>query len=259
MDKDSLKEVLHKKFSALHKDASKATDAFDKESIHDLRVGYKKLRAFLRALKTDENQKLPDTFKKLYRSAGALRDSQLYFEAITNYCGQNQKDMPTYTGILSEEMKQAEHAFKEAVKETPFDKIKEQLEENLPGTLPDERIIEYVENKKHRIRILVDVPRTDAGIHAIRKDLKDILYTFNTFKDEHFLVVTDSQEQVLKKATDTLGTYIDICTNLAMLEDGLLKEIPEDEKAVLLQLQQSWTHEKLVQKTAVEVTLPGVV
>lgn len=258
MEGSHLKSTLHKKLRGISKNAEKAISSFDAEAIHDLRVSYKKLRAFTRLLDTKEKMKLPGTLKAIYNTAGALRNQQIYLRDVEAFCRQSGNSLTSYARTIAEEIEKNKHAFKTAVENISFDSIEERLEKKLPENLTDEIVIEFIENKQRDISTLFIFRHTQTSLHTIRKHLKDILYVLGVFKDDgSFKAPAVLKKQGLKKLAEALGIYMDVCTNLAILESTLSGQLAKSDKQTLLRLQKTWVKEMRARKAKIESMLPG--
>src|SRR6266498_471691 len=87
MKRQALEEVANKYIHNIEKHSNRLPGSFDAEDIHDLRVGYKKIRAFLRLLQLESHAgdlQLPPPLKSVYQTAGKVRDIQLFLGEIHN-------------------------------------------------------------------------------------------------------------------------------------------------------------------------------
>ena len=106
MKKKLLQNIIHKHSRKLKKHIKKAGINFDEDSIHQFRVSYKELRAFLRMVlleHTDAGKaNMPKYFKQAYRLSGAIRDEQLLKQQLME-SSQKDPEIPiTYLHFIQE-------------------------------------------------------------------------------------------------------------------------------------------------------------
>jgi CHAD domain-containing protein len=89
MKNKKIKLYLKKKMDFIEKYAQIILISSEPEAIHQLRVGYKKLRAFLRLVKLSSSAEkgfvIPSTLRAIYVCAGRVRDLQIYFYKISSF------------------------------------------------------------------------------------------------------------------------------------------------------------------------------
>src|SRR5688572_16440361 len=81
MKRQALEEVIDKHISSIEKYSERMPGHFDQEDIHDLRVDYKKIRAFIRLLQLEKGTgdlHIPGKLKEVYHAGGKVRDMQLF-------------------------------------------------------------------------------------------------------------------------------------------------------------------------------------
>ena len=88
MNKLSPRHIVKNYYRKLKKELGKVPRSFDTETIHQFRVEYKKLRAFLRMLSVqpvkEKKLKISKKIKTYYRLCGLLRDLQLQQKRIAS-------------------------------------------------------------------------------------------------------------------------------------------------------------------------------
>ena len=91
MNQEQIKHITNNHYRKLKKQTKTVAEEFDMEAIHQFRVEYKKLRAFLRIIslqhETAGEIKFPKKLKRGYNIIGSVRDLQLqqqriYYQAI---------------------------------------------------------------------------------------------------------------------------------------------------------------------------------
>ena len=117
MDKSDPKNIITKHYRSLHKLITIVNKDFETESIHKLRVEYKKLRAFLRMLSTENASqkkiKIPRKLKKAYAIAGSIRDLQLQHKTILAFAGKEKKRIKSYLNLLEHQVRILQPQFRD--------------------------------------------------------------------------------------------------------------------------------------------------
>ena len=83
MKREALEQVVDKHISNIEKHSNKLPGSFEEEDIHDLRLNYKKVRAFMRLLQVEKDASrlhIPDKLRSLYHHCGTVRDWQLFLQ-----------------------------------------------------------------------------------------------------------------------------------------------------------------------------------
>ncbi|WP_315818124.1 CHAD domain-containing protein [Paraflavitalea speifideaquila] len=85
MKRAYLAEVIKKHGGRIKRYSNQLPGSFETETIHELRVEYKKLRAFIRMLQMDAEARhltISPAIKMVYQSAGHVRDLQLFLPLV---------------------------------------------------------------------------------------------------------------------------------------------------------------------------------
>src|SRR5665647_1643877 len=86
MNKEEIKHITDTHYKKIKKHIKQVTKDFDVEAIHQFRVEYKKLRAFLRMMSQQKGNageiKISKKLKKGYNISGVIRDLQLQQQRI---------------------------------------------------------------------------------------------------------------------------------------------------------------------------------
>ncbi|MCB9045749.1 MAG: CHAD domain-containing protein [Chitinophagales bacterium] len=224
LDKD-----VSKKLSALKRHAGLAAATHDEEEIHKFRVKYKKLRALLRMeASAGYKRTIPKQLKQLYTAAGAVRDLQLHHKTVSAYFLQYNTLPAHYLQHIQDEIKEAIIIYNNIYKQVSFSRIYKLSFVDMPGKLKREELIVWHRQHITAVKNISTRTITDEAIHAIRKLLKDLVYTSSYISSGN-----DHAALAL-----LLGDYMDSCVLLTFL-NRYEHYAPPDEKVMLEHVMQS--------------------
>lgn len=249
MNQELLSAVIHSHLKQLQHLYEKIPGHFDKEDIHDWRMQYKKLRAFLRLCQ--EGFSMPPVLKHLFRYSGKIRDVQLL---LSNLPDSSDGNLMIFISKLERKLFRAKELFIEEGASLSFHKWEGSFSKKLPDYLSDKRLEKFVLEKNSAIKVALLSTMDDATLHTIRKHLKDLLYairTYHHFWGIPFPVATGRSEKVLDQLSQLAGEHNDVCIQLSFLEGEEAKNLPEKEKIIIERWQKDW----LVKKEAVKKAL----
>lgn len=223
------------------------TDAHggEEEVIHQLRVGYKKLRAIIRLAKLEdgsEKLKLSKNFKELYRLAGELRTLQLYQHHIKNFYNNG-----AYLENVSSQINTAHQHLRDFLVNFNFRKVRNNIEKHLPDSLSKSSLKKFIDKKVNDIRQLPKEGVKDEQLHDLRKLLKDITYSLGeTDADpkKFFPVAGKKNIKQLKKLSNTLNNFQDTVTNLFILDTIDTAHLSKKDRSILTGLRKEWEQRK---------------
>ena len=245
MHAKELKHIIKRRCKALEESVHEIQKGFHKDAIHAFRVQVKKLRSFLRAI----GLKLPKKIKKVYASAGQIRDIQLQVKEIAKACKQTNQP-GDYLALLASALKKRKMAFETISKKNHFQGIRKKLYKKLPAKLPYKNICQFLH---HEIAVVLALINTglseDNDLHNTRKKIKDIIYINDIYKEalQRCRQPELLNEQSLKKATalaDELGKFIDKQVSISLIKPGWLKQIDAAERKQLQSISQRWGLQK---------------
>lgn len=258
MKRRELEAVVRNHGKRIAKHAKEIPGLFPVEDIHDLRVEYKKLRAFLRLVQLDpdagRNLKMPADLKALYRSAGTVRDLQLFIPAVQTLHDENDSGIPIFMQNLRQQLFRAKEQLIERIEEADIEKSLNEVVDKMPSYLQDTTTRQFIHLKIAAIQILLLAVDRDEELHAIRKHLKDIFYVIKIFENDwgiSFPIVAWRNEKMLSEVMTLLGDYNDRCVTLLLLADAGIEELPEAEQSILLNWQQTLEVAKRAQQQEV--------
>ena len=248
-----LEDVIHKYCHKMAEHATSIPGKFDKEDIHELRVNYKKLRAFVRLLQEDpdagKHLVVADDVKEVYQAGAKVRDRQLFIDFLY----QSFKDpgilVPQFLSGINKDLFKAKEKLVVAIEEASFKDAEAKLKKSLPSFLHDEAIHRFVHRKVAAVQLILLSLENDEDLHGIRKHLKDLLYAIKIFEQEwgiSFPIHAWKSEKALTDITTALGDYNDLSIAVGFLEDSAIIELPDEEKSVLLSLKEKSCTKKSV-------------
>ncbi|MBZ0097450.1 MAG: CHAD domain-containing protein [Taibaiella sp.] len=217
------------------------------EDIHQFRVTYKKLRAFLRLLYSGKGKNPLIQVKPIYTAAGEVRDMQIYLGIIAAKLEKDGGKSRVYTRMLEDEIEGKARKLQNTIRDFSFQHLVEKLTDTLPRP-DDNTVIQFVHQQAEGFYSNIKEDATDEKLHAARKHLKDIIYNTTYLrtgkKDALFL---EQQEQVKKLAT-LLGEYHDKNMIIAQLQTLPGEKIPVEEREALRRLEEEQHLEKATLK-----------
>jgi len=222
MDRKGLNRIVKKKISALRESATSVVLDNDKESVHELRVAFKKFRASIRLLRSKKNVKkylrIPEQLKGLYKRAGAIRDRQLYYDLMISYYDQENQG-PDFLIELPGEIAARKKNIYRHITAFSFEKLQAETEKHLPKKLGKKTIRKYFSDQKDLCTVMLDEPDSDEKFHTIRKRIKDILFNAELLKNKKAANSIIQKEKELKLIADTVGKYNDTRIAISFLNE----------------------------------------
>lgn len=236
----------------------KIPGGFDVELIHDLRVAYKKLRAFVRLMQEAKRSlQLPDELKLLYRSCGAVRDLQLVIEKLKEYT----LDIPGFIKGLHHELFTAKELLVIHIEDTSVRKIVKGIEEELPAELTEAMVRHFIQRKVATIHVLLLALEQEEELHAIRKALKDLVYVKKILESDlrfNYPFSEWNNDVKLEELTTQLGNLNDAHIALDFFDSKRMEQAPAEEQKTVLQIRHQWEEEKKQQMLAAMETVKSL-
>lgn len=248
MKREALEEVVDKHISSIEKRSERLPGKFDKEDIHDLRVNYKKVRAFIRLLLIEKDTgdlHIPHKLKALYHDAGKVRDMQLFLDELHQLPVVFQ--LPHCNSHWNRQLFADKEDAVTAIEVVHFKKIISSLTDELPKELHDDTLKKFLHQKVAAIHILLLAADDEHDLHSIRKQLKDIIYVIRIFENDWGISfpIRGVSEKKLSDMASVLGEFNDRCLAISLLQSGYHNE---NEKPVLQELEKNWQREKASQQ-----------
>ena len=258
MNHKQVKHIVCQFHKELNKYYQKSIKDFDMEALHLLRLTYKKLRAFLRMISYREQGgseiTIAKKIKKAYRIAGLIRDIQLHQQRIAEVAGQFGFQTKAYTCLLEKEIKRQKQGLSTIISPENINNHKKKIYLLLPGrfSLLDADL--YVQKKWASVNAIIASGHFyDIEIHAIRKNLKDVLYNFSIFSEGEQELLSQrvwkrNDEAYYKALLEELGCFQDQCTAIVLLNPFRLKKLSKKDRQPLEQVKQIWLENKMTTK-----------
>lgn len=213
--------------------------SFESEMIHDLRVEYKKLRAFLRLLQMDgaaRHLTMPADIKTVYHAAGNVRDLQLFLPHVLLQAEKAGVPTPGYMHYLQQRLFKAKETLVATIEHLKGGKVIDHITHDLPDSLEDVAIRKFIHRKVAAVQVILLALEKDKELHTVRKQLKDIIYNIRIFDNDwgiSFPVTAWRNEKRLNDTAAMLGDFNDRCIALSFLSDNIINTLPEAEKGAL--------------------------
>lgn len=254
MNKKQLKHITGDHYRLLKKHIKKVAGNFDPEAIHEFRVSYKKLRAFLRMISDCKKQgrkiKISKKLQQAYVIAGSIRDLQLQQERIRAVSSAEYKQPQDYLDRLQQTIESYKPGFAELCQENPVDKCKKKTDGRMPDEFSFHLFSDFVTQKWAIIsRIRAQRRLRDDQIHAIRKHLKDLFYNLKVFDEaERFILSTgtwkNKEEAYYFQLMDELGSFQDTCMSISYLDKKWINGLNRYNQKVLALVKKNWLKNK---------------
>lgn len=226
----------------------------DPEAIHQIRVEYKKLRAFLRMLSSSPSVtheiNVPKKLKRLYSVCGEIRDLQLQQEQIKEI----RKDIPgkahPYQKALKRQIDHLTSKLHALLDKKPATSGKRKTMRDIPDLFTVQDFKRYTRRQWTSVRsILHSKNRTDDDLHTIRKWMKDLFYNLKICNGADLRLLQKSalknmDESMISSLLDELGDFQDRSTALSLLNNYWLNRFNLPAHQFLCEVQHSWTKDQ---------------
>lgn len=230
-----LEKVADKYVRSLEKYCRRIPGSFTIEDIHDLRVDYKRLRAFIRLCREEAHARhlqVPDQLREVYRAAGSVRDHQLFLARIVLFA-KVQYALPGFTRCVQQQLFRAKEMLVKRIEKVEWNKARKEIKDELPAVLRDIAIRQFVNRKVAAIHILLIAPDREEDLHEVRKNLKDQLHVTRVFDNDWgiaFPFPPWKEEKPINEMAEKLGEFNDECITLSFLNSECQQNIPAEER-----------------------------
>jgi CHAD domain-containing protein len=258
MNREQIKHITNNQYRKLKKHIKKVAEDFDMEAIHQLRVEYKKLRAFLRMLshqrETSGEIKVSKTLKGLYTISGSIRDLQLQQKRIQEATKNEQKKPKAYLTLLQKEMDSLKPELSEILLENPVNGSKKKTDAAIPNEFPLSSFKNFVQQKWAAVNaIIISGHFSDDNVHLVRKNFKDLVYNLKLYKGVEHEILSASihkgkDEKYYSQLLEELGSFQDKCTAIALLRSYWLISLNTYNRELLERIKKIWIKDKLNMK-----------
>lgn len=235
MKRKDLQKIADKYTKSLEKSCDHIPGSFAVDDIHDLRVDYKRLRAFIRLCSEEDDARkaaMPDKLRDVYKAAGKVRDAQLFLAKVTLFA-KVEYAIPEFTQCLQQELFRDKECLVKKIEDMEWHKLDKSIHSELPSVLHDAAIRAFVNRKVAAIHILLLAAERAKDLHEIRKNLKDLLHVTRVFENDYdvpFPYPAWKDEKAIDQMTDQLGEFNDDCITLSFLECACTENLPESEQ-----------------------------
>ena len=258
MNQKQIKHITNNHYRKLKKHIKEVSKDFDMEAIHQFRVEYKRLRAFLRMIsqqyETAGEIKISKKLKKAYNISGSIRDLQLQQQRIISATKQELKKPKSYLTLLQKEIDKLKPELSEIFLEKPATESKKKTDAFIPDEFPINSFRNFAQKKWAGVyAIILSGHFSDDNIHIIRKSLKDLFYNLKIYEGvEHELLSLNiwegKDEQYCIQLLDTMGSFQDKCAAIALLKSYWLNSLHTYNRELLEQIKKGWIKEKAKMK-----------
>jgi len=252
MKRQVMEDVVKKYMDQIEKCCNHLPGTFDPEDIHDLRVGYKKIRAFIRLLQMENDAghlRLHHSLKAIYQSCGSVRDLQLFLPEVTRTPVAS--SLSSFIKCFNQKLFVYKEETVSAIEQAHLKKIAHAIKKDLPHQLHDNIVRKFIQQKIASIHILLLTADNETDLHSIRKDIKDIIYNMRIFEhdcDIAFPATGWKSEKELNDLASDLGDFNDRRLAISLLQSDCSDGCDEKEAHALHQLQDHWLQQKDAQK-----------
>ncbi|MBS1773788.1 MAG: CHAD domain-containing protein [Bacteroidetes bacterium] len=224
-----LQKDIRKQLHRFHDYARLITRHHNEEDVHRFRVSYKKLRALYRMMHYKHHKNgLPEQFKELYTASGTIRDLQLHYKAVSEYCSKHHKAPIIYLNHILTSIAGACTDFDNRYKHCSFSRLSHTITSHIPHTF-NKRLQHWKQDNLDAISSSLSTDIDDNAIHEIRKHLKDLLYT------RSYIQLSKNDEP----AIESIGSYIDYQVLLQLLKANI-HYAPAGEQTILKHAMHDW-------------------
>jgi CHAD domain-containing protein len=248
MRKHKTAPIIKQRYDKIGKNLEKLLGSFTAEGLHDFRVEFKKLRAFLR-LVASERTKAGRHLHRFYQLAGFIRSLQLQQQRIGEAWMDKEHLPKSYLDLLDAEISaKIDMAQRYAKKNLS---VKKEIQKTLARTshyLSKTSSTGFTRSAATRLEHLSGArPLSEDLMHEIRKRLKDLSYNRSYIEKEAALILPASltDKHRLSQVLETLGKFQDLRSGLALLQPNYLDRVTDpQERAGMEAIKIKWEEKK---------------
>lgn len=254
MKHTEIRDIIEGRYQKINMAFNKVMEAFGTDEIRLFRVEVKKLRAFLKLVRTMRDGshagRLPARLRKFYGAIGIVRNLQVQEQRILTEATAGSYALPSqYLHLLEEEKTtNVAVAAKIGSGKSPFRKGMDQVVAILPGKLHPRMIKQFVSSEISAMeQLLTPASPDDETLHLMRKLIKDLQYTWTYITKDPAVAISYGlpvAKDDFKRITARLGDFQDISDGLELLNADSLDRIDnEGERSVLQHIERKWREE----------------
>ena len=247
MKRKELEKVIEHHTAQLEKYALQIPGSFAVADIHELRVEYKKIRAFLRLLFAgNDEKKLMGKLEKMYKAAGRVRDLQLFLPLLPQNT-QKKQPLPRFIQCLHQQLFEAKEQLVKEIEKIEWHKVTANIKKFLPAVMDDNMIQQFVHRKVASINVILLAIETEKDLHLIRKHLKDLVHNIKIFRQHwgiSFPATAWKSEKMLNDIAAALGDFNDLCISAGFFNSCCMEIIPGEEKKLVKTWEGKWLQQK---------------
>ena len=238
MNQENLINYFNNQVDDIHSHLKIAGLSQSTELIHDLRVGIKRVRAFLFVLnlkkKNGKVKKiLNKRIEKIFEKAGKLRNFQVYFEFVQEYEKLLKNEFYNFKEFISKKINRKRKTLKRVLaanEKNPLEILKAEVSESVIS-LSNEKINQRIEKYLSNIRTQFEKTSNRLiakNLHQQRKLLKEFRFCVEMINNEPQESETDNQIVKIKEIEDILGRWHDY-NELKKVVEGYVSKLKKSD------------------------------
>ena len=261
------KKQLYLINSKLHNKLKKQIKAIfidvDVEGLHNLRVAYKKLSAFLLMLSLQKKGtvsiKISNIVKDCFKKAGIIRDILLQQQHLLKAVKAKEIKKPaSYLNLLQKESDQLKEELLKIVATKAVAYNYKKTSALLPDKFSIKKFRNFLQQQWDIIDAIILCERlSDENIHSIRKNLKDIFFNLTIYeKTKHGILINSiwrgKDAAYYSTLLTELGNSHDIFTCISLIRIKLVKDLNKQNLEQLNKIKKVWQKQKAtIKKTLI--------
>jgi CHAD domain-containing protein len=260
MNKLRITQVVDRFYDNMELILHNIVPGFEVETIHNFRLSYKNLRAFIGMLGEQQGGglkiKTSRNLRKTYNLLGNIRNLNLQQVRISQHQHPKYPLLRQYVTMLGDEISRQKLKLLKVLSKEPLRKSKSDVVACLPGDFSIVNFQIYVQLKLAAIISIVESSYIrDKSIHMIRKELDDLYNNRKKYEEIKLGVslapiLEGKDDKYFLKLLEELGAYHDICTSIRMIKKSCIKDLISAERETIKAIRKSWLKEKRVMKDA---------
>jgi CHAD domain-containing protein len=262
LDQHALLEAAEERLQKTEANLKTAADSFSLDDIHDFRVEIKKLKAFLRLIKTDSDNpkklKFPKFLDKIYKSLGTVRELQLQEKKLVKAVSNEEILLLNTFSSLHDQGNAGREKTKELLDyKDAWKKAETRIKKYIPEKFTVDTIERYLRLRVGELKNILSMKRISiTRLHGMRKILKDLQYNHPYWKDTRLAEGTalPSFDEIHDTAS-LIGDLHDIYAATILLDITIINyAVDEDERKRLFEIRKTWNRDRdTLRKTIDEV------